>query len=244
MELQFGDADAAEAAYERNIQIRRETNPEADVTDILAAGARTALDAGELDVASRLAERAARDAVDAKVKHSAEKTLADAAWMKVRRMSDRIADLAAVDADPEALGRAAEALDAVLEWQTVELGAIHADRVETLNRMVSVAVMQRDLDRAAQIQQRLVDAYRTATGAASIQTRTALQGLVDIQRIDPERLELAAEANEQLAAAEEEAWGATDSRRRSTLELQLEMLRALKQKKQAKAVKKMLRKLD
>lgn len=244
MELRFGDPEAALIAYDQVAGIRLEADPEADVSPIFAAGARTAVDAGEIETASKLAERALATASDSGAIQAANKVLSDVAWMRVRRGSASVADLAAVEADSGDLLKADTALSALLADQTSSLTTGDPARIETLSRLVAVAVMQKDIDKAAATQQKLCEAYAASTGPGSAPTLQALRAVVDIQLIDPTRVQQGADANAALLTAQESAWGETDPRLLPTLELQYELLRVLKQKKQAKVIKKRIRKLE
>jgi len=241
MELLYGEAAAAEELLVRAAELRASDDEGGSIATMLTAAARTAAGAGELDVAERLAERAASAGEAEGIDHSSiDVILADIAWMRVRRSSENLGDLY-LGASP------GPDLDVAYQQLMKVHGAIDAssDPVvtgENLTRLASVAALRGEVEDSAYWQRLFIKLQQEMTGADSGAAIGAQENLVGLY-IAAEHLDKAITTNNWLIAMEERAWGEDSMRLRPALELQLELLTAAGLKKQAKQVKKRLKKL-
>jgi hypothetical protein len=244
MELLDGSANAAEEQIMRSIELRRSAGEAINPAVALAAAAETALASASFDAADRLAHRALQLADELPGNDAAVVTartvLAAAAWMQVRRGAETLADLLLVADDTAELAAAEErlvALQALLgrgaEQDTEALA-------ETLSRLVRVSIMRGELDRAVQWQNQLIELAGVAPAAGSAEELHSQ--LVDLL-VAADRSEQAVEANAALIEEIERSWGDTSAKLLPPLERQQELLKGLKRKHEARAVKKRLKKL-
>lgn len=243
LEIQFGDATAAPGLIEKAVALRRKANPQAPVDASYLDAARTAVGAGETDVASALLDAFRRAEPDAGPTLDSAGLEADVAWAKVRRDSASLIDLQAATADPADLAAADEKLTVLDTLQRSELGATDVSRLETLGRRTKVAVMRGDLAAATTLQQELVGALETLSGAAAQPTRTARRAEIDLLLAQRRNAE-AADANASLIAALDAAWGSDDPRLLPSLRLQYDLLKDAHRKKEAKEIRKRIKKLE
>ncbi|HSL19243.1 MAG TPA: tetratricopeptide repeat protein [Methylomirabilota bacterium] len=241
MELRHGDPEAAEALLVRAAELRAEDEEGGSGAAMLTAAAETAVGAGAFAVGERLAERALAAAAEEGVDPlPARRALAEASWMQVRRGGDNLGDLyLGASPDPE-LDLAYDRLLAV--HGAVEPGAQPAVASENLARLAQVAALRGEVEDSAHWQRLRVDALRGLTGVDSPAVIAAQENLIGLFTAAG-RLDRAATANAWLLATVEEAWGESSPRLRPILERQLELLTELGLKKEAKAVKKRLKKL-
>jgi tetratricopeptide (TPR) repeat protein len=241
MELRHGSADAAEGLLVRAAELRASDDEGGSVAAMLTAAAGTAFSAGEFDVADRLASRAMTATMDEGLDPSGvEKLQADIAWMRVRRGSENLADLY-LGASP------GSDLDAAYDRLMKVHGATGKDTDptitgENLSRLAQVAALRGEAEDSAHWQRLFVGLQLEVNGANSAAAMAAQENLIGLfMAADlPDR---ALTANAWLITVQERAWGETSPRLVPTLERQLDLLTRTGLKKQAKAVKKRLKKL-
>ena len=241
MELLHGDPAAAEALLVRAVELRTADEDGGGAAVMLTAGARTALGAGEAEVAENLGQRALTAAADEGIDTvEIDQVLADAAWMRVRRGSESLGDLyLGASPGPE--------LDLAYQRLMEVHGAVGQDTDPTvigdnLSRLARVAALRGEVADCAHWQRLFIDLQQELSGANSSAAIAAQDNLVGLFTAAG-RTDDAVTANAWLIAMQDEAWGADSPRLRPALERQLELLTAAKLKKQAKAVKKRLKKL-
>ncbi len=241
MELLHGDPGAAEGLLVRASELRAADEESGNIGAMLTAAAETAFGAGELDVAERLADRAeiaVRDEVGDL--EPVVRVRADIAWMRVRRGTDSLADLfLGASPGPE--------LDAAYDRLMAFHGAVDAQADaaairDNLSRLAQVAALRGETDDSAHWQRLVVDAERELSGVDSPAVIDAQENLVGLYRAAG-RIGDAAAANAWLVATQEEAWGADSPRLRPALEHQQDLLKEAGLKREAKKVKKRLKKL-
>lgn len=241
MELLHGSADAAEDLLVRAVELRASDEEGGGTAAMLTAAAETAFGAGELEVADRLAARAmTATEAEGRNPYGVMKLQADISWMRVRRGSENLADLY-LGASP------GPDLDTAYDRLMAVHGAVAEENdpaviAENLSRLAQVAALRGEVEDSAHWQRLFIDSQRELTGAGSAAAMTASENLVGLY-MAAERFDQAVTANTWLIAAQEQAWGEDSSRLRPALERQLDLLTRAGLKKQAKAVKKRLKKL-
>jgi tetratricopeptide (TPR) repeat protein len=242
MELRTGSAEAAEALLVEAAALHASDDDGGSVAAMLTAAAGTAFGAGELDVAERLAMRALEAAENEGADPLPSKiVLADIAWLRVRRGTDNLADLY-LGASPSP-----ELDDAYNRLMEIH-GAMSNDADpaiirENLSRLAQVAALQGEAEDSAHWQSLFVSFEREVNGADSAPAMAAQENLIGLL-MAAEILDQALTANAWLITAQERAWGETSPRLVPALERQLDLLTRVGLKKQAKAVKKRLKKLQ
>ncbi len=241
MELRHGTADAAENLLVRAAELRASDDEGGSVAAMLTAAAGTAFGAGEFDVADRLAARAMTATIDEDLEPSGvEKLQADIAWMRVRRGSKNLSDLyLGASPGPE--------LDAAYDrlMKVHDATGKDADPTitgENLSRLAQVAALRGEAADSAHWQRLFVGLQLEVNGANSAGAMAAQKNLIGLfMAADlPDR---AVTANTWLITVQERVWGEDSLRLRPALERQLDLLTQTGPKKQAKAVKKRLKKL-
>lgn len=242
MELLYGNADAAEALLVRAAELRAADEEGGSTAAMLTAAAGTALGAGEFDVAERLGEKALEESTAENLDLQAINTImADIAWMRVRRGTDNLGDLfLGASPGPE--------LDAAYGRLMKIHGAINAQTDPTvtsnnLTRLAQVAALRGEVEDSAHWQRLFIDLQRQLTGADSAEAMAAQENLIGLF-VAANQPDKAVPANTWLIAMQERAWGESSSRLRPALERQLDLLTQAGLKKDAKAVKKRLKKLQ
>jgi len=242
MELRHGSADAAEDLLVRAAELRVADDEGGSVAAMLTAAAGTAFGAGEFDVADRLAARALTATMDEGLDPSeVEKLQADIAWMRVRRGSENLADLYLGSSPGPDLDLAYDQLmkfhgSVGTETNPTAIG-------ENLSRLAQVAALRGEAEDSAHWQRLFVGLELEVKGANSGAAMAAQENLIGLfMAADlPDR---AATANTWLITVQERVWGEDSLRLRPALERQLDLLTQTGLKKQAKAVKKRLKKLQ
>lgn len=240
MELLHGDADAAESLLVRAAELRAGDDEGGSVSAMLTAAAQTAFGAGRLDVADRLADRAlaAAEAEGTDV-FPVRRVQADIAWMRVRRGSENLADLyLGASPGPDLDLAYARLLEVHAHPEKIDAAAVG----ENLSRLAQVAALRGGAADCAHWQRMVVDFHRERSGAVSAPAMAAQENLIGLF-VAAGQIDRAVTANAWLLAAQEGAWGAESPRLRPTLERQLELLSEAGLKKQAKQVRKRLKKL-
>ncbi len=242
MELLHGSADAAEALLVRAAELRAAGEEGGGVAGMLTAAAGTALGAGEIDAAERLAAKAREAAIAEGLDLMPIDTiLADASWMRARRGTDNLGDLyLGASPGPE--------LDVAYDRLMKVHGAVDSETDpaitrENLARLAQVAALRGEVEDAAHWQRLFIDLQRELTGIDSAETMASQENLVGLFTT-ANRIDKAATANAWLIATQEQAWGESSSRLRPALERQLDLLTRAGLKKDAKAVKKRLKQLQ
>jgi tetratricopeptide (TPR) repeat protein len=241
MELRYGDAEAAEELLIHAAKLRAADPDGGSVATMLTAASGTAVGAGHFDVAERLAERALA-AADSEGGDTllARKALAEASWMAVRRGGDNLGDLLLGASPGPELDLAYDRLLAV--HGAIDPGTDPVAARDNVARLAQVAALRGEVDDSAHWQHLVVDLQRGLTGPDSGAVMTAQENLIGLFTA-AERLDDAVTANTWLLATMEGAWGEHSPRLRPILERQLDLLTRLGLKKDAKAVKKQLKKL-
>ncbi len=230
MELVAGEGRRAEMLLVKVAQLRT-AEDEADATaDTMASGAAVAFGAGEPVTAERLAMRALNAAPNAEAELMARRVLADISWVRVGRGTDDLAVLLAAATEDEELVRARDRLRSL---NVLENG----ENRETLTRLVQVEALRGHPGEAARWQQQVL-ALALADGNAL----AARQDLVTLLAAAGELDEALAE-NAAILADLEAQHGAADPRLLPVLEQRLELLIRAGHKKEAKKVRKRVKKL-
>ena len=237
LEISSGDAAKAASLLKTAAKLRAEDG--GNGPKVLADGAAAALAAGHTDTAVRLAEAALSGHPDADTQLAARQTLADAAWKVMPQGDLRPGDLLAGGADSPELGRVVEALTALLALQETRFGPTSPEVQATLQRMVLVEARRGRAAEAAAAERRLLELAPPGSDA-SRRARADLVGLL----VAAGDTAAAADANAALIADQEAAWGTDDPRLLPALSRQQDLLTELKQKKEARALKKRIRKLE
>ena len=241
MELLHGTAESAEVLLVRAAELRAADDEGGSIATMLTAAARTAFGAGEPDVAERLGEKALRAATEESQDLLPVKTvLADIAWMRVRRGSDNLGDLY-LGASPgpeldDAYNRLMEIHGAVSSQPDPAIIR------ENLARLAQVAALRGEVEDSAHWQRLFVKLELEVAGAESAAAMTAQENLIGLF-MAADRPDQALTANAWLISVQERAWGESSPRLAPALELQLDLLTQTGLKKQAKAMKKRLKKL-
>jgi len=241
MELLHGSADSAEILLVHAAELRAADEEGGSIATMLTAAAGTAFGAGELDVAQRLGEKALEAATDEGQSLLPINTvLADVAWMRVRRGTDNLGDLfLGASPGPE--------LDAAYDRLMKIHGAIDgqtdtAITRENLSRLAQVAALRGEVEDCAHWQRLFVELELELNSADSSAVMAAQENLIGLF-IVANRPEQALTANTWLIAVQERTWGESSPRLVPVLERQLDLLTQTGLKKQAKAMKKRLKKL-
>lgn len=243
LEIKFGDPSAAEALVEQAATLLKDADPSTVIDNVYLDAVRVALAEGETQAATSLFAAFEKAEPGAGATPDSARLGADIAWAAVRRDSANLVDLMAVSQDPEALQKAADALTLLDTLQKAEEPPDPSARLETLGRLARVTTMQGDLQSATSVQQDLVSLLTEMTGASSKPTQTAMRGEIDLLLAQQRNTE-AADANAALIAALEQAWGEDDSRLLPSLRLQYDLLKDARRKKEAKVIKKRIKRLD
>jgi tetratricopeptide (TPR) repeat protein len=239
METLHGTAEGVEALLVESVELRR-ADGAGGAAEVYAGAASTALGAGEPELAERLAAKALSETAEGESEPvEAHRVLADAAWMKVRRGSGEIRDLMAVEAEPALLQDAAVKNETLLELREAQWATDDPDRIEILSRLAMIATMKRELDRAAHWQRLRAEALSTAGGDPLIQATDGLAFLLTENGSWQDALDV----NTELLTDLEAMWGERDPRLAPVIERQITLLTELGRKKEAKPLRKQLRKL-
>jgi len=231
MELTYGSATRAEQLLTRAVELRAAEGGGA--ADPLAKAAATAFGSGELETAERLAEQALAAALaEGANPMPATKVLADVSWMQVRRGGELV-DLVGAGAGDPALNTAQQRLVDLSELQ-------EPVSPDTLARLAKVAALQGDSATAASWQRRYLEKIGSSTNPVSLKARTDLIVLLSLSGSNRE----AADENATLIRELESTHGTDSPKLIPALQRQQELLTELGEKKQAKAIKKRLRKLS
>ena len=231
LELQAGDEKRAAELYVQVAEMRAVNEGAAAVPRTLADGAAAAYAAGRFDTAERLAMTTLELDPGEAPARAARKLLADVSWARVDRGTDDFELLLEAAGDNPEFELAAGRLQAL---------AASEDPVtaETLRRLVQVETLRGRFDEAARLQWLRVES--AADESAALAARRDLTTLLAAAGKYGEAL---AENSILLEAAEAEL-GSDSPRLLPLLEQRLELLTRTGDKKEAKQVKKRIRKIS
>jgi tetratricopeptide (TPR) repeat protein len=239
MELLHGSPKRAEELLTDALALRAEEG-ESPPADSYAGAAATALGVGEIELAERLAERA-MDAAGAPPPVDALEVLAEVSWLGIGTGAAP-ADLLGVGGDSEKLHTAAARLEQVARHPSYAVPDPNPALAETYSRLAVVHAMLGDADSAAGWKSLQLAAVQSL-GADTTRTFYLRLELVSLLQAAG-RLDEAAVQNAELIDDLEKTYGADDAKLSLPLQRQYEILSELGRKKEAKAVKKRLRKFE
>lgn len=232
LELKAGDEQRAAELFVEVAEMRATSEGAAAIPQTLAGGAAAAYAAGRFDTAERLALTALELAPDAGTATAAHTVLADVSWARVDRGTDDLELLLEAAGDNPELELAAERL------QTLAAASEGPVSAETLRRLVQVETLRGRFAEAARSQRQLLDITANATSAMA-----SRQDLAILLAAACEYGAALAENTTLLEAAEAEL-GPDSPRLLPLLELRLDLLTRIGEKKQAKQVKKRIKKIS
>jgi hypothetical protein len=137
------------------------------------------------------------------------------------------------------LAVAASRNETLLKLHDAEWATDDPDRIEIVSRLAKIATMSGELARAARWQELTVAGLAESGGEPLIQATDGLAFLLT----ESGQWQEALEVNTELLADLEAMWGERDARLTPVLERQMGILTELGRKKEAKAIRKRLRKL-
>jgi tetratricopeptide (TPR) repeat protein len=243
MEIRFGNPEAAPELINRAATLMLQADPSASVDSIYLGAARTALAEGENQTAATLFDAFKTRNPSTQTTLETARLDADISWAAVRRESASVIDLMAVTEDPDALQTAADALTLQNTLERAEEPQDDSARLQTLDRLVRVTVMQGDLEAATDFQIDRVALLEKSSGSTSQQAQLALRTEIDLLLARQRNTE-AAEANQKLISSMERTWGEDDPRLLPSLRLQYDLLKDARRKKEARAIKKKIKRLE
>jgi hypothetical protein len=232
MELVAENGPTAERIYVEIAELRKEEDEADAFPDTMAQGAETALAAAEFETAERLAMRALNAYPDAAAEFQARKVLAELSWIKVNRGTDDMENLLAAAADNEELVRARDRLRSLLALE-------EGDDRETLSRLAQVEALRGQPASAADWQQQLLDLVADDHAASAAARRDLVTLLAAAGRYEEALAE-----NAVVLAELEARYGPSDKRLMPVLGQRLELYESAGNKKQAKKIRKRIKKLS
>jgi len=236
MEIIAGEGRRAELLLNEVADLRT-VEDEADAAgSTMARAAEVAFAAGETETAERLAIKALNLVPNAEAELTARRVLADASWMRVNRGTDSLADLMLAANDSEELTRARDRLRALLVFEG-------DNNTETLAKLVQVDVLRGHSEEAAQWQRRLLAQAEVTSSTSSQSAMNARRDLI-LLLVAADRNEEALAENSIVLDAMEAEFGPQDPRLVPVLEQRLDLFTRVGKKKDAKAVKKRLKKMS
>jgi len=231
MELVAENGSAAERIYVEVAELRKEDDEADAMPDTMAQGAELALATAQFETAERLAMRAINAHPDADAELKVRKVLVDLSWIKVNRGTNDIENLLAAAEDDEELVRARDRLRALLVLEG-------ADKRTTLTRLAQVEALRGQPASAANWQLQLLEIVADDTEAAAAARRDLVTLLAAAGRYDEALAE-----NAVVLADLEAKYGPSDTRLVPVLSQRQALYESAGNKKQAKKIKKRLKKL-
>jgi tetratricopeptide (TPR) repeat protein len=231
MELVAENGPAAEQIYVKVAELRKEEDEADAFPDTMAEGAEIALAAAQFETAERLAMRATHAHPDADAELQARKVLVELSWIKVNRGTDDMEILLAAAGDNEELVRARDRLRELILLEG-------ADKRTTLTRLAQVEALRGQPASAADWQILLLEVL-TEESQITAARRDLVTLLAAAGRYDEALVENAA-----VLADLETQYGPSDKRLMPILSQRQELCEAAGDKKQAKKIKKRIRKLS
>lgn len=232
MELVAGNGPTAERIYVAIAEIRKEEDEADAFPQTTAMGAETAFAAGELETAERLAMRSVNAYPDQATELIARTVLAELGWIKVNRGTDDMTMLLDAAGDSEDLTRARDRLRSL---SVLEDGT----NPSTLTRLAQVEALRGQPASAADWQQQLLDLLPAGSEAAADAHRNFVALLAAAGRYDQ-----ALEENAKVLAGLETQYGPSDKRLMPVLGQRLELCESAGDKKQAKKIRKRMKKIS
>lgn len=232
MELVAGNGAAAERIYVGVASLLEEEDEADAFPRTMARGSETALAAGELKTAERLAMRSVNADPDAAAEMQARTVLAELAWIKVNRGTDDMATLLAAAGDDEELHRARNRLRSVIQLET-------GKDPTTFSRLAQVEALRGQPAAAADWQLQLLESLPADSATAADVRRNLVTLLAAAGKFDEALAE-----NAVVLADLETKYGPSDSRLMPVLGQRLELFEGAGQKKEAKKVRKRMKKLS
>jgi tetratricopeptide (TPR) repeat protein len=242
MELLHGSADDAERMIVEAAELRSDDGGSSPA-EALAAAAATAFGAGEVAVAERLAERSVA-AATAPPPMAALEVLANASWLRVGS-NGAPTDLLGAGGDRDQLDLATDRLTAVVEHPLARNRGANPELSASYARLATVAALRGDAHEAARWKRQqleLSDQLGPTVGGGSPANSTLRSELVALL-VAADRTEEALAENTLLIETLESGLRPDDARLVPALQRQQELLTALGRKRDAKAIKKRLRRL-
>jgi tetratricopeptide (TPR) repeat protein len=232
MELVAENGPAAERIYVEVAELRKEEDEADAFPDTMAEGAEAALNAAEFETAERLAMRATHAYPKASAELKARKVLAELSWIKINRGTNDMETLLAAANDDEELVRARDRLRALIALEG-------ADRRTTLTRLAQVEALRGQPASAADWQLQLLEIVADDPAAAAAARRDLVTLLAAAGRYDEALAENAA-----VLADLETQYGPSDTRLVPVLSQRQGLYESAGNKRQAKKIKKRLKKLS
>lgn len=232
MELVAGNGPAAERVFLEIAELLEEEDEADALPRTMARGAETALAAGELETAERLAMRSTHAYPDAAAELQARTVLAELSWIKVNRGTDDMALLLAAAGENEELVRARDRLRSLIALET-------NDDLNTLTRLAQVEALRGQPASAADWQTRLLDSLPADSDAAAAARQNLVTLLAAAGRYDEALAE-----NAVVLGNLEAQYGPSDTRLMPVLGQRLELLEGARRKKEAKQVRKRMKKIS
>jgi hypothetical protein len=231
MELVAENGPAAERIYVQVAELRKEEDEADAFPDTMAEGAEIALAATQFDTAERLAMRATHAHPDADAELQARKVLVELSWIKVNRGTDDMENLLAAAGDNEELVRARDRLRELFLLEG-------ADKRTTLTRLAQVEALRGQPAAAADWQLQLLELVADDTETAATARRDLVTLLAAAGRYDEALAE-----NAVVLADLETQYGPSDNKLVPILSQRQELCEAAGDKKQAKKIKKQIKKM-
>ncbi|MCP4895975.1 MAG: tetratricopeptide repeat protein [bacterium] len=238
-ELTHGNPELVLALIEQAATLRSQDEDPVMPATTWARAAAAAASAAEPSIAEAAAERALQLEGDLKATRMALQALADASWLQVPGSQATVAELIGVASDSELLQQADQRTTAVMEWDKSQATDNAAYAIENARRIFLIKVLRGQFSQAAQLQKERVANLKPVGGKALTK---ALEDLFALQHASG-KVEDALATNAEITALLETQHGTVHASLVPVLERQLTMLTDLKQKKEARAVKKRLKKL-
>jgi len=232
MELVAENGPAAERIYVEVAELRTEEDEADAFPDTMAEGAEMALNAAAFETAERLAMRATHAYPDADAELKARKVLAELSWIKVNRGTSDMENLLAAASDDEELVRARDRLRALMVLEGT-------DKRTTLTRLAQVEALRGQPASAADWQFQLLEIVADDPEAAAAARRDLVTLLAAAGRYGEALAE-----NEVVLSDLEAQYGPSDKRLLPALSQRLELYESAGSKKQAKKIRKRIKKLS
>ena len=231
MELVAENGPAAERIYVAIAELRKEDDEADAMADTMAQGAELALATAQFETAERLAMRAINAHPDADAELKTRQVLVELSWVKVNRGTDDMEFLLAAAEDGEELVRARDRLRALVVLEG-------ADKRKTLTRLAQVEALRGQPASAANWQFQLLEIVADDPAASAAARRDLVTLLAAAGRYDEALAENAA-----VLADLEAQYGPSDKRLVPVLSQRQALYESAGNKKQAKKIKKRLKKL-
>jgi tetratricopeptide (TPR) repeat protein len=232
MELTAGNGPEAEQIYVKIAKIRAEEDEADAFPQTMAMGAEIALASAELETAERLAMRSVNAHPDEETELKARAVLVELGWIKVNRGTDDMSILLDAAGDSENLVRARDRLRSL---SVIEAG----QNSTTLTRLAQVEALRGQPAVAADWQLKFLESLPADSPAAADAHRNYVTLLVAAGRFEE-----ALQENAVVLADLEERYGPSDKRLLPVLGQRLELYESAGNKKQAKKIRKRMKKLS